>query len=129
MAKLVSSFPMDVMLVFLRSPQNFTMALWISLHKLLGSLEVLIVYACTTWATALMRISLHPLENILCCQLYILLRTLSLTSLKKLVFFLPIMDGRLRYFSCLDTTLSLKVSLIVVIRSFWIWPLNNIDDF
>lgn len=127
MAKLVSSFPMDVMLVFLRSPQNFTMALWISLHKLLGSLEVM--YACTTWATALMRISLHPLENILCCQLDILLSTFSLTSLKKLVFLLPIMDGRLRYFSCLDTTLSLKVSLIVVIRSFWIWPLNNIDDF
>lgn len=69
----------------------------------------------TAWAAALIRISFSPLEKFLCCQHEILLRTLSLISLKNLVFFLPIIDGRSRYFSYLLTILSLKMSFIAAI--------------
>lgn len=96
-----------------------------SSHKLFGSLKVLIAYADTAWATALMRVSFPPVENILCWQLKILLKTFNLISLKKAVFFLPIMEGRSRYFSCLDTTFSLKMSLIAEIWPFGIFPLKH----
>lgn len=51
----------------------------------------------------------------LCCQLDILFKTLSLISLKKLVLFLLMIEGKPKYFSCLDTTVRSKIFFIAVI--------------
>lgn len=80
------------------------------------------------WAAVLMRTSLPPLENILFCQFKILFNTLSFTSLKKLGFFRPIIEGRPKYFSCLETTLRLKIPLIADICPSGILPVKNIED-
>lgn len=126
--QLVPSNPVNSLLILLKPHQNFAIALGMSSYKPLGSLKTLIAYVGTTWATAFIEISLPPLENILCCQLLILLSTLSLTSLKKLVLFLPIIDGRPKYFLYLETTFKLKMFFIVVIYPSDILPLKNFDD-
>lgn len=82
-----------------------------SSHEPLSSLNTLITYVGTAWATALISTSLPALENYLCCQFEILFNTLSLTSLKKL----QIIEERPKYFLYLDTTLSFNMPLIAKI--------------
>ena len=50
-------------------------------------------------------------------------------SLKKLNFFLPIIEGRLKYFSYLETTLRLKMLLISDVILAGILLLKNMEDF
>ena len=52
-----------------------------------------------------------------------------ITSLKKLIFFLPSMKGKPKYFSYLDTTFNWKILLIAEICSFVVLPLKNMEDF
>lgn len=100
---------MNVPMFFLPAPAKFCYCFWISIQRPNGGLKSLIAKAGIAWAIALMSTSFLPLEKNLLFQLKILFKTLSWISFKKLLFFLPTLEGSPTYFSCLDTTWSLKM--------------------
>lgn len=126
----LSHFAQWMLLCSLFTPhQKSATALWIFSHKVVRSLKTLIAYADTAWTTALIRIYLPPLEKNLLCELEILLKILNLISLKKLIFFLPTIEGNPKFFSCFNTIFSWKIYFIAFIYSAEVLPLKNMDDF
>ena len=99
-----------------------------SWQSVLGSWKQLIVYVGTAWATALIRISLPPIERSLPFQPASFLATLSLTLANTCVFYFPMMEGSPRYLLCRESCIGPRMSRMLSFKSWGVFGLKKTED-
>ena len=94
----------------------------------LGSWKQLMVYASTAWATALIRISLPPMEMSLPFQPVSFLATLSLTSANTCIFYFPMMEGNPKYLLYRESCIGPRMFRMLSLNSWGVFGLKNTED-
>lgn len=86
------------------------------------------MYVGTAWATTFIRISLPSIESIFSFHPESFLPTFSFISTKTSFLDLPIIEGRPRYFKCLESCIGPRMSRITFFVSWVVLRLKKTDD-
>ena len=108
--------------------QNLLIMLSISSHKPLGSWKQLIVYVGIAQATALIKISLPPIERIFSFHPDSFLPTHSLISANTSILDLPMIEGRPRYLLYHESYIGPRISKVSTFFSIGVLALKKTDD-